>query len=86
MTISRPPSGATVGAVPVDDDLVDLTVRMTEEYPELAAGSVRRCVARAVLRARLADVPRDRLSAQAERTARTALNGRAPVASRPRGA
>ncbi len=31
-------------AVDVRDDLLALMVRMTEEYPELPAGSVMRCV------------------------------------------
>ncbi len=84
MTTSRHQVGAPLGAVPADVGVIDLTVRMTEEYPELATGSVMRCVARAVLRARLADVPRDLLSAEAERTARTALDGRVTPTSRPR--
>jgi hypothetical protein len=86
MTLTRHQPGPTSFAVPVDDALVALTVRMTEEYPELAAGSVMRCVARAVLRARLSGVPRDHLTAAAECTARSTLDGRVAVPARPRSA
>jgi len=86
MTATRHHHGSTAYAVPVDDALVALTVRMTEEYPELAAGSVMRCVARAALRARLSGVPADRLTAEAERTARSSLDGRVSLPVRPRSA
>lgn len=86
MTASRHHHDTLTFAVPVDDALVTLTVRLTEEYPALAAGSVMRCVARAALRARLAGVPRDLLPAEAERTARSNLDGRVPVAAGPRSA
>jgi hypothetical protein len=32
--------------IALDDDLFTLTIRLTEEYPEIPAGSVMRCVAR----------------------------------------
>jgi hypothetical protein len=67
-------------AVGVRDDLVSLMVRMTDEYPELPAGSVMRCVARAVRRAWMAGVPREQVAEEAERTARIALTERLVVA------
>jgi hypothetical protein len=43
--------------IAVDDDLFVLTIRLTEEYPEIPAGSVMRCVARVLRQARLAGRP-----------------------------
>jgi hypothetical protein len=73
-------------AVGVRDDLVALMVRMTEEYPELPAGSVMRCVARAVRRARMAGFAREHVGVEAERAARLALAQRlvAPAPTRVR--
>jgi hypothetical protein len=75
-----------VHKVGAHDDLVDLMVRMTEEYPELPAGSVMRCVARAVLRARMTGTPHEHVGVEAERTARLVLAERlvAPVPVRVR--
>lgn len=76
-------------AVGVRDDLVALMVRMTEEYPELPAGSVMRCVARAVRRTRMSGVAREHIGVEAERAARRALAQRlvapAPVRVRRAG-
>ena len=66
-------------AVGVHDDLVELMVRMTEDYPELPAGSVMRCVARAVRRARMRGTAPEHLGVEAERTARLALAERLVV-------
>jgi len=48
------PAGSTAAyTVEVHDELMSLTLRMVGEYPEFPAGSVMRCVARAVRHARM---------------------------------
>jgi hypothetical protein len=63
-------------ALGIQDELMSLTIRLVEEYPEMPAGSVMRCVARAVRRAVVAGTPGNQVPAEAERTARYALAGR----------
>jgi hypothetical protein len=72
-TRARP---ATVYPIGMQEELMSLTVRMVGEYPELPAGSVMRCVARAARHAVIAGTPRNQIPGEAERTARLALAGR----------
>jgi hypothetical protein len=67
--------------IAVDDDLFVLTIRLTEEYPEIPAGSVMRCVARVLRQARLAGVPPEMLSAETARTSRLVLTRRSATAA-----
>jgi hypothetical protein len=69
-TRSRPEA---VYAIGIQDELMSLTMRMVGEYPELPAGSVMRCVARAVLRATMAGTPQPLVAGEAEHAARLAL-------------
>ena len=57
---------------------MSLTLRLVGEYPEYPAGSVMRCVARAVRRALTVGTPREQVPARAEHAARQALAGRNP--------
>jgi hypothetical protein len=69
--------GSTVRySVPVHDELMSVTLRLVEEYSELPAGSVMRCVARAVRRALMTSTPPEQIPTWAERTARLALADR----------
>jgi hypothetical protein len=72
-TRSRP---STVYAIGIQDELMSLTLRMVEEHPELPAGSVMRCVARAARRAAMTGTPRQEVAREAERAARLALERR----------
>jgi hypothetical protein len=54
-------------------DLVDAAVRLVEERPDLPAGSVLRCFARAVLITRRTGVPAEGVAAQADLLARRLL-------------
>ncbi|MGD9959524.1 hypothetical protein [Nocardioides sp.] len=63
-------------AVGVHDELMELTIRLVDEFPDFPAGSVMRCVARAARRALSAGVPGHQVSTQTERTARLALTTR----------
>jgi hypothetical protein len=72
-TLARPEGAYVVG---IQDELMSLTIRLVEEYPEMPAGSVMRCVARAVRRAVVAGTPGSHVPAEAERRARHALAGR----------
>jgi hypothetical protein len=74
-TRARP---AAVYAFGMQDELMSLTVRMVGDHPELPAGSVMRCVARAARHAVMAGTPRNQIPGEAERTARLALAGRDP--------
>ena len=67
---------STVYAIGIQDELMSLTIRLVEEYPEMPAGSVMRCVARAVRRTVVAGTPGDQVPAEAERAARLALERR----------
>lgn len=71
------PAGSTRGrTVELHDELMSLTLRLVREHPQLPAGSVMRCVARAVRRVMTAGTPREQISARAEHAARRALAGR----------
>jgi hypothetical protein len=59
--------------------LLDLTVRLAEEFPDLPAGSVMRCVARVVRSERRHGVPEGVLPARTEATARLVLRRRCTV-------
>jgi len=59
--------------------LLELTVRLTQEFPELPAGSVMRCVARVARSERRHGVPEDVLPARTEATARSVLRRRCTV-------
>lgn len=59
--------------------LLEVTVRLAEEFPDLPAGSVMRCVARVVRSERRHGVPEDLLPARAEATARSVLRRRRTV-------
>jgi hypothetical protein len=63
-------------ATEVHDALMSLTIRMVREYPQFPAGSVMRCVARAVRRALLAGAPTEQIPTDAEHAVRRALAGR----------
>jgi hypothetical protein len=66
----------------VNDELGSLMVHLTREYPELAAGSVLRCVARVAHGLRIAGWPDEALPAESERVSRRLLAmraGRAPA-------
>lgn len=67
--------------IALDDDLFTLTIRLTEEYPEIPAGSVMRCVARLLRHARLAGVPEQELTTETERTSRLILARRSVTAA-----
>jgi hypothetical protein len=71
------PEGST-GSHPLalHDDVRYLTKRLIDEYLEFPAGSVMRCVARAVRRALMARTPPRQLVTRAEHTAREALASR----------
>ena len=69
-------------AIDVHDELMSLTVRMVGEYPEFPAGSVMRCVGRAVRGALLAGTPREQIPAHVERAARELLARRHSRAQR----
>jgi len=71
--MTAPSRSTTQYAVGVQDELVSLTLRMVDDYPELPAGSVMRCVARAVRLALAAGAAGEEIPAEAERTARHAL-------------
>lgn len=74
---SRRTSAETVTSlVDVQEKLMSLTLRMVTEYPDYPAGSVMRCVARAVRRAFMAGTPREQIPARVEHAARRALAGR----------
>lgn len=60
-------------SIEVHGELMSLTVRMVGEYPQFPAGSVMRCVARAVRHAMVSGVPFDHIPADAERAARRVL-------------
>lgn len=60
-------------AFEVRDELMSLTLRMVDAYPEYPAGSVMRCVARAVRRAWMVGTPHEQIPARAEHAARRAL-------------
>ena len=59
--------------------LLELTVRLAEEFPDLPAGSVMRCVARVVRSECRHGVAEDVLAARAEATARSVLRRRRAV-------
>lgn len=61
------------------DALLDLTVRLSREFPELPAGSVMRCVARVVRSERRHGVPEASLASTSEARARSVLRRRAAV-------
>ncbi len=48
----------TVTKTAVNDELLGVTIRLIEEFPEVAAGSVMRLVGRVVRSARWTGVPR----------------------------
>lgn len=73
-------------AVQVHEELMNLTVQMVGEYPEFAAGSVMRCVARSFRRAVIAGIPHDEIPAEVERSARRALAKRVEDFTWSRGA
>ena len=56
-----------------DSRLVDAAIRLVEDRPDLPAGAVLRCFARAVLMTRHAEVAPDGLAAQADLLARRIL-------------
>jgi hypothetical protein len=58
------------------EELVDLTVRLTMEFPEFPAGSVMRCVARVVWQQRRLGVPDGLLAGLSEELARQVLTER----------
>ncbi len=59
--------------------LLELTVRLAEEFPDLPAGSVMRCVARVVRSERRHGVAEDLLPARAGAAARSVLRRRCAV-------
>lgn len=59
--------------VAVHDELMSLTFRLVGEYPEIPAGSVMRCLARAVRRALIEGTPAEQIPTRAEHTAHEAL-------------
>jgi hypothetical protein len=59
--------------------LLELTVRLTEEFPDLPAGSVMRCVARVVRSERRHGVPEDLLPSRTEVAARSVLRRRSTL-------
>jgi hypothetical protein len=59
--------------------LLELTVRLTAEFPDLPAGSVMRCVARVVRSERRHGVAEDLLPARTEIAARGVLRRRCAV-------
>jgi hypothetical protein len=63
-------------AIEVHGELMSLTVRMVGEYPQFPAGSVMRCVSRAVRHAVVSGTPPDQIPGDAERAARRVLAGR----------
>lgn len=79
-TLDRAPvvgrSRGSAYAIEVHGELMSLTVRMVGEYPQFPAGSVMRCVARAVRHALVAGVAPDQIPVDAERAARRVLAGR----------
>lgn len=60
----------------VNDELLGVTVRLIEEFPEVPAGSVMRLVGRVVRSARWTGVPQDLLAEESERTSRILLTRR----------
>jgi hypothetical protein len=58
------------------EELVDLTVRLTTEFPEYPAGSVMRCVARVVWQQRRLGTPDVLLATRSEVVARRLLTER----------
>lgn len=69
----------------IHDELLELTLRLTAEYQDVPAGSVMRCVSRALLRARLSGTPDRDLPAETEWHTRLLLARRAADAPpRPR--
>jgi hypothetical protein len=65
-----------MAAVPigsVHDDLVWLTVRLTEEFPHVPAGSVMRCASRVLWGVRLRGLPAAEVSDEVGRVARLLL-------------
>ncbi|MGA8245338.1 MAG: hypothetical protein WB797_00385 [Nocardioides sp.] len=67
----------------VDDELLGVTIRLIEEFPEIAAGSVMRLVGRVVRSERWTGVPPDLLARETERTARILLARRSLPAVEP---
>jgi hypothetical protein len=67
----------------VNDELLGVTVRLIEEFPEIAAGSVMRLVGRVVRSARWTGVPADLLAGETERTSRILLKRRSFGAEGP---
>jgi len=65
----------------VDDELLGVTVRLIEQFPQVPAGSVMRLVGRVVHGARWTGVPPDLLPVETERTARILLTRRCSGAS-----
>lgn len=55
------------------DDVSSLTLRLVGDYPEVPAGSVMRCVARAVRRAVLVSAPPEQIPTRAESAVREAM-------------
>ena len=60
----------------VNDELLGVTIRLIEEFPEVAAGSVMRLVGRVVRSARWTGVPPELLALETERTSRILLTRR----------
>jgi hypothetical protein len=59
--------------------LLDVTVRLTAEFPELPAGSVMRCLARVARTERCRGVPEHLLATRSEARARSVLRRRIAV-------
>ena len=75
--VERPAAAGTNHyPIGVRDELMSLTLRLVGEYPEVPAGSVMRCVARAVRRALRSSTPPGQIPTLAEHDARNALAGR----------
>jgi hypothetical protein len=60
-------------SIGVHDDLMLLTLQLVREYPHIPAGSVMRCVARAVRRALLDNTPAEEIPTLTEQAARQIL-------------
>jgi hypothetical protein len=78
------PSASTNRRSPaLHDELMSLTLRMVSEHPQLPAGSVIRCVARAVGKTIRVDTPNEQIVPQVEHTARRDLAALRPEPTVP---
>ncbi len=67
----------------VDDELLGVTIRLIEDFPEISAASVMRLVGRVVHSARDTGMPEDLVAGETERTSRILLTRRSLAAAGP---